>query len=57
MAERDETELVHYRIVWDKVGRPLSKSRTSYELVKGFLDGFEVHSSLCSIKKPQNAAP
>ncbi|KAH8913634.1 hypothetical protein BT69DRAFT_144231 [Atractiella rhizophila] len=55
MAERDEPELVHYRIVWDKVGRRSANP----ELVtrKGFLDAFEVHSSLCSIKKPQNAAP
>ncbi|KAH8917615.1 hypothetical protein BT69DRAFT_1226588 [Atractiella rhizophila] len=39
--DKDKREMVHYRLVLNKVGRSLNKFRSSYELVKGFSDAFE----------------
>ncbi|KAH8926996.1 hypothetical protein BT69DRAFT_1258682 [Atractiella rhizophila] len=42
-GKADGKEMAHYRIVLDKVGRPLSEFTSSYELVKGYADAFEAH--------------
>ncbi|KAH8924993.1 hypothetical protein BT69DRAFT_1349083 [Atractiella rhizophila] len=42
-GKKDDGEMVHYRIVLAKVGRPLNEFTSTYELVKGVSDAFEAH--------------